>query len=75
MDQVKEVFGKAVEVMPGKEIHVLVNCAGIQRRAPAVEFLEEDWDDVSGLFSVCLFSSFGSGLVAFCFCFLFLHCD
>ncbi|KAF5311150.1 hypothetical protein D9619_007809 [Psilocybe cf. subviscida] len=27
------------------EISVVVNCAGIQRRAPAVQFKEEDWDD------------------------------
>ncbi|KAI0074073.1 NAD(P)-binding protein [Panus rudis PR-1116 ss-1] len=46
LDAVKGVFGKALEVMPGAEIHVLVNCAGIQRRSPAVEFGEGDWDDV-----------------------------
>jgi hypothetical protein len=46
------------------EIHILVNCAGIQRRAPAVQFPESDWDDVSvylNLRSACfvlsLFSS------------------
>lgn len=30
----------------GGDIHVLVNCAGIQRRSPAVQFSERDWDDV-----------------------------
>lgn len=28
------------------QLDILVNNAGIQRRAPAVEFLETDWDDV-----------------------------
>ncbi len=28
------------------KIDILVNCAGIIRRAPAVEFSEKDWDDV-----------------------------
>lgn len=32
-----EAFGK---------VDILVNCAGIIRRAPAVEFSEQDWDDV-----------------------------
>ena len=41
------VFEKALEVMGG-EIHILINCAGIQRRAPAVDFSEQDWSDVSG---------------------------
>lgn len=27
-------------------IDILVNCAGIIRRAPAIEFTEQDWDDV-----------------------------
>lgn len=30
----------------GGRIHILVNCAGIQRRSPCVDFLEKDWDDV-----------------------------
>ncbi|KII87775.1 hypothetical protein PLICRDRAFT_42270 [Plicaturopsis crispa FD-325 SS-3] len=30
----------------GGNIHVLVNCAGIQRRSPSVDFSENDWDDV-----------------------------
>ncbi len=28
------------------KIDILINCAGIIRRAPAVEFSEKDWDDV-----------------------------
>jgi len=42
---VKTVFQSALEAMGGR-IHVLVNCAGIQRRSPCVDFPEKDWDDV-----------------------------
>ncbi|KAF8178253.1 hypothetical protein BJ912DRAFT_930043 [Pholiota molesta] len=42
-EDVKTVFPKALALMG--EIHILVNCAGIQRRAPAVQFPESDWDD------------------------------
>ena len=52
---VKGIFQKALDVMDG-QIHVLVNCAGIQRRAPALQFSERDWDDVS--FLSCAFSFF-----------------
>ena len=45
LDTVRELFSKALEVMGGN-IHVLVNCAGIQRRSPSVNFSEKDWDDV-----------------------------
>jgi len=45
MDAVKNVFEEARTIMGG-EIHILVNCAGIQRRAPSVDFAEADWDDV-----------------------------
>lgn len=41
---VKRVFPQALDKMG--EVHVLVNCGGIQRRAPAVEFSEEAWDEV-----------------------------
>jgi len=41
----REAFKKAVDLMGG-EIDILVNCAGIQRRAPAVDFSEDDWNDV-----------------------------
>ena len=47
IDAVRRVFEVALDKMGG-EIHVLVNCAGIQRRAPSVEFLEQDWDDEIG---------------------------
>ena len=47
--QVKAVFPQALARMPGGTIDVLVNCAGIQRRAPAVDFPESDWDDVSDI--------------------------
>lgn len=52
LESVKGVFPQAVEKMGG-EIHVLVNCGGIQRRAPAVDFPEADWDEVRifGVFS------------------------
>ena len=45
LDAVKGVFQRALDVMGGR-IDVLVNCAGIQRRSPSVDFLETDWDDV-----------------------------
>lgn len=46
-EQVRGLFEKAVDVFPNKEIHILVNCAGIQRRSPAVDFPEKEWDEVS----------------------------
>ncbi len=52
---VRTLFERALDVMGG-EIHVLVNCAGIQRRSPATEFSEKDWDDVrtpTSLFYYC----------------------
>jgi 2-deoxy-D-gluconate 3-dehydrogenase len=45
-EAVKGVFQKALDIMDG-QIHILVNCAGIQRRSPSVDFAETDWDDVS----------------------------
>ena len=51
LDTVRELFPKALEVMNGN-IHVLVNCAGIQRRSPSVSFSEKDWDDVCDLFAL-----------------------
>lgn len=39
-------FQAALDAMGG-EIHILVNCAGIQRRSPAVQFSDLDWNDVS----------------------------
>ncbi|KAF5371577.1 hypothetical protein D9758_003438 [Tetrapyrgos nigripes] len=53
LEAVKNIFSLALQTKaaggsPGKDgqIHILVNCAGIQRRAPCVEFSESDWDDV-----------------------------
>jgi 2-deoxy-D-gluconate 3-dehydrogenase len=48
LDGVRTLFDRALELAPGTEraIDILVNCAGIQRRAPAVQFPESDWDDV-----------------------------
>ncbi|KAG8712199.1 hypothetical protein FRC08_014903 [Ceratobasidium sp. 394] len=43
---VKTVFDRAVELMGG-QIQIMVNCGGIQRRAPAVEFPEDYWDEAS----------------------------
>ncbi|KAG6812190.1 hypothetical protein H0H92_003995 [Tricholoma furcatifolium] len=45
MEAVKGLFQTALDMMGG-EIHILVNCAGIQRRSPSVDFSENDWDDV-----------------------------
>ncbi|KAH9976221.1 hypothetical protein BGW80DRAFT_1168098 [Lactifluus volemus] len=45
LDAVKNVFQKALDAMGGR-IDVLVNCAGIQRRSPSLDFSESDWDDV-----------------------------
>jgi 2-dehydro-3-deoxy-D-gluconate 5-dehydrogenase len=42
--QVKEAVPQVVEKFG--HIDILVNNAGIQRRSPAVDFSEEDWDDV-----------------------------
>jgi len=44
LEATKGVFQKALDVMGG--IHILVNCAGIQRRSPSLDFAESDWDDV-----------------------------
>ncbi|KAF8155723.1 NAD(P)-binding protein [Crassisporium funariophilum] len=57
MQAVKSLFKEALAVMDG-QIHVLVNCAGIQRRAPCVEFGEDMWDEViqTNLKSVFLLS-------------------
>lgn len=46
LDAVRTLFDRALTVAPGGVIDIVVNCAGIQRRAPAVDFPESDWDDV-----------------------------
>ncbi|KAF4583321.1 hypothetical protein EYR38_002070 [Pleurotus pulmonarius] len=51
MEDVRSVWPRALALL-GKEgggkprIHILVNCAGVQRRHPSVAFPEEDWDTV-----------------------------
>lgn len=45
MSQVSTTFDRALGVMDGK-IDVLVNCGGIQRRHPAVDFPLSDWQEV-----------------------------
>ena len=42
---VKMLFQNALDAMGGR-IHILVNCAGTQRRSPCTDFSEKDWDDV-----------------------------
>jgi 2-deoxy-D-gluconate 3-dehydrogenase len=48
MDEVRGLFKRVLDEMGG-QIHIMVNCAGIQRRTPAVSFPESDWDDVCSL--------------------------
>lgn len=43
-EDVKKVVAEALSLVP--RIHILVNCAGIQRRRAAEEFTDQDWDDV-----------------------------
>lgn len=31
----------------GYKIHILINCAGIQRRHPSAQFPDNDWNEVS----------------------------
>ncbi|CAE7070796.1 unnamed protein product [Rhizoctonia solani] len=46
LEAVRTVFDRALDLMGG-QVHIMVNCGGIQRRAPAVEFPESYWDEVS----------------------------
>jgi NAD(P)-dependent dehydrogenase (short-subunit alcohol dehydrogenase family) len=83
LDSVKGVFQKALDAMGGR-IDVLVNCAGIQRRSPSLDFSETDWDDVRSRHfcsvSVLCFSHYGtiasfSSVTPFpCTSFICLHC-
>jgi len=45
-DQLRGIVKKVLD--DGHDIDTLVNCGGIQRRYPAHEFPDKDWDDVSG---------------------------
>jgi len=44
-EEIRDCFGKALDLLGG-EIDVLVNAAGIQRRAPSEDFPLEDWQAV-----------------------------
>ena len=44
-EEIRDCFGKALDLLGG-EIDVLVNAAGIQRRAPSEYFPVEDWQAV-----------------------------
>jgi 2-deoxy-D-gluconate 3-dehydrogenase len=46
-ESVDSIITKAVESLGS--IDILVNCAGIIRRAPLLEFSEKDWDDVMNI--------------------------
>ena len=55
-----EVIPKIIDATIAEygRLDILVNCAGIIRRAPAIEFSEQDWDDViqinqKSLFFLC----------------------
>lgn len=43
-DQIKGLVKKVLE--DGHDISILINCGGIQRRHPADQFPDEDWDEV-----------------------------
>ena len=44
-DDLSQIVSEVVQVLGG--LHILVNNAGISRRAPAMEYSERDWDDVT----------------------------
>ena len=46
-ERVDSIINKTMESMGS--IDILVNCAGIIRRAPLIEFSEKDWDDVMNI--------------------------
>lgn len=46
-ESVDQIVNKTLESMAA--IDILVNCAGIIRRAPLLEFSEQDWDDVMNI--------------------------
>jgi len=49
MEGVKGIVNQALRLKlfgKGRGLDILVNCAGIQSRAPATEFAEEEWDNV-----------------------------
>ncbi|PKN67800.1 MAG: 2-deoxy-D-gluconate 3-dehydrogenase [Chloroflexi bacterium HGW-Chloroflexi-5] len=44
-EQLRQAFQAAVAKL-GDTVDILVNCAGIQRRNPCLDFTAQDWDDV-----------------------------
>ncbi|KAH8919884.1 NAD(P)-binding protein [Atractiella rhizophila] len=46
LTKVKTLVEDAAKLWDGRNVDVVINCAGIQRRNNAVEFTEEDWDEV-----------------------------
>ncbi|KAI2143200.1 hypothetical protein LOZ67_003804 [Ophidiomyces ophidiicola] len=48
----------------GRRLHILLNCAGIQRRHPAHVFPDHDWDEINltSVFTLC--RAFGAYLLA-----------
>lgn len=48
----KLVTGKREDGGMGETIDILLNCGGIQRRTPAENFSDEDWDEVGGILAV-----------------------
>lgn len=49
----EEVAGITSAILKdGHSIHILVNCAGIQRRHPSHEFPDKDWNEVRILLSI-----------------------
>jgi NAD(P)-dependent dehydrogenase (short-subunit alcohol dehydrogenase family) len=62
----------------GGRIDVLVNCAGIQRRSPSLDFLETDWDDVRARYAphpVLYFSYYDHALSYFTSASSFVYLD
>lgn len=47
-NQLKTAFSNSVDIL-GDKLDILVNCAGLQRRMPSIDFTEKDWDDVVAL--------------------------
>jgi 2-dehydro-3-deoxy-D-gluconate 5-dehydrogenase len=69
-EQVKALYASALEILKTDttnqrtRIEIVVHAAGIQRRAPAAEFKDDEWEEVSCLVFFCGFHtySFRSGL-------------
>ncbi len=56
IDAIPDMFGQAIKTL--SHIDILINCAGINKRAPAEHTAREDWDDVLRInLSACFFLS------------------